>query len=395
METNDYLGSFAQENVVFTTGVVKTNVVGDNFWKVMIFVENNRFVTSSDEAWQAVPGSSTLKALSVDASTYTEFTTGVLQSWLYDLFCNGFTGNCILVACAPMATGETPSNEEFLQNMETAYGLLKAYAYHKTVCAAPTLPTEGPFAIDTEIAVALAKLCKQDKHVLSSVPYYPYSSVTPGTLSTDPLYTAIMNDSAADAFMSAHQDASRNAALFALGLSLSITNGSGTPVGNAIDMWKTNMITSSGASGAVLTNTVKDTLTEANIQYWKPVGDNSGNVAAYGWKSVRGEAIQADWIISYITYMSKVKIARLLTTPNFLRNESNYARIVNILQSQINEFGPDRAGKLEDIQITAPSFALLPPSSEEIVLDDAWSASFVDQVRKVRIKGTLYIGGNE
>lgn len=395
METNDYLGSFAQENVVFTTGVVKTNAVGDNFWKVMIFVENDRFVTSSDEAWQDIPGSATIKALSVDASTYTEFTTGVLQSWLYDLFCNGFTGNCILVACAPMSTGETPSNEEFLQNMETAYGLLKAYAYHKTVCAAPTLSAEGPFAIDTEVAVALAKLCNQDKNILSSVPYYPYSSVTPGTLSTDPLYSAIMNERTADAFMSAHQDTTRNAALFALGLSLSITNGSGTPVGNAIDMWKTNMITSSGVSGTVLENYIKDTLTEANIQYWKPVGDNSGDVAAYGWKSVKGEVIQANWIISYITYMSKVKIARLLTTPNFLRNESNYARIVNILQSQINMFGPDRAGKLENIQITAPAFALLPPSAEEIVIDDAWSASFVDQVRKVRIKGTLYIGGNE
>lgn len=395
METNDYLGSFAQENVVFTTGVVKTNVVGDNFWKVMIFVENDRFVTSSDEAWQDVPGSSTLKALSVDASTYTEFTTGVLQSWLYDLFCNGFTGNCILVACAPMSVGDTPSNEEFLQNMETAYGLLKAYAYHKTVCAAPTLSTDVPFAVDTEVAVALAKLCNQDKNILSSVPYYPYSSVTPGTLSTDPLYTAIMNDGTSDAFMSAHQDASRNASLFALGLSLSITNGSGTPVGNAIDMWKTNMITSSGSSGMALDKPARDILTEANIQYWKPIGDNSGNVAAYGWKSVKGEAIQANWIISYITYMSKVNIAKLLTTPNFLRNESNYARIVNILQSQINVFGPGRAGKLEDIQITAPSFSLLPPSSEEIVIDDAWTASFVDQVRKVRIKGTLYIGGNE
>ena len=84
MDTNDFLGSFAQENVSFTTRVVKTAVVGDNFWKCMIFVENDRFVTAADSVWTAVPGSSTIKALSVSADDYAEYTTGLLQSGLYD-----------------------------------------------------------------------------------------------------------------------------------------------------------------------------------------------------------------------------------------------------------------------------------------------------------------------
>ena len=67
MDSNDFLGSVAQENVSFTTRVVHATRVGDNFWKVMIFVENDRFVDSSADTWTAVPGSSTLKALTVTA----------------------------------------------------------------------------------------------------------------------------------------------------------------------------------------------------------------------------------------------------------------------------------------------------------------------------------------
>ena len=128
MDPNDFLGSFAQENVSFTTKVIRTAVVGDNFWKVMIFVENNRFVNSDTEYWIGVPGSSTLKALTVTVDDYAEHTSGLLRSWLYDLFCTGFNGDCILVACG---TNITDDNASFITSMETAYDLLKAYAYHK------------------------------------------------------------------------------------------------------------------------------------------------------------------------------------------------------------------------------------------------------------------------
>ena len=38
MDTNDFLGSVAQEDVQFTTRIIKTSQVGDNYWKAMIFV---------------------------------------------------------------------------------------------------------------------------------------------------------------------------------------------------------------------------------------------------------------------------------------------------------------------------------------------------------------------
>ena len=77
MDTNDFLGSVAQEDVQFTTRIIKTSQVGDNYWKAMIFVESDRFVSAEDTGWTPVPGSTTCKALTVTANDYTEYTTGV------------------------------------------------------------------------------------------------------------------------------------------------------------------------------------------------------------------------------------------------------------------------------------------------------------------------------
>ena len=438
MDTNDFLGSVAQEDVQFTTRIVKTSRVGDNYWKVMVFVESDRFVNAEDIGWIPVPGSAKCKALTVTANDYTEHTTGVLRSWLYDLFCNGFSGDCILITCgphdagstvtvystdgvsffsdpemsvpatipegaSPTSTGESnkysytaaPSSTAFIAAMEEAYGLVKAYAYHKTVCANPVLALESPFTVGPEIAVKMADLCASDKGLLSSAPYFPFSSGTPEDLMSDPLYAALKNADK-DAFLSAHQDKTRNAALYSLGLAMATLNGSGTSVGNSMDMIKSSAITSSGPNGQNLSKPIRDILYAANIQSFKPVGDNSGNVAAKGASTLKGEVVQAMWIVAYVTYMVKVAVARMITTPNFLKNASNYSNILGIMVAYLQEFGPSGSGRLENIQITAPSFGGLPAASgDEIIIPDAWSARYVDQVRKVEITGTLYIGEGE
>lgn len=438
MDTNDFLGSVAQEDVAFTTRVVRTSQVGDNFWKVMIFVESDRFVDSSETGWTLIPGSTTIKALTVTANDYAEHTTGVLRSWLYDLFCNGFSGDCILVACAPhdigstvivysangtdffedaamsipavipagktpVATGETnqysyqadPTSDAFIAAMEEAYAILKAYAYHKTTCAAPTLALDAAFALDPAVALSLAQLCATDKGLLSAAPYYPFSTGTPEDLTSDPIYSALKN-AGADAFMSAHQDTTRNAALYSLGLAMSVLNGSGTSVGNSMDMIKSANITSSGPDGLNLSKPIRDILYANNIQSFKPVGDNSGNVAAKGASTLNGEVVQAAWIVAYVTYMVKVAIARMITVPNFLKNQDNYNRLVGVMMSWLAKFGPNGSGRLTALASTAPSFDDLPASKgDQIIIPDAWKATYVDQVREVQITGTLYIGEGE
>ena len=436
MDTNDFLGSVAQEDVAFTTRVVRTSLVGDNFWKGMIFVESDRFVDATEVGWTLIPGSATIKALAVTAADFAEHTTGVLRSWLYDLFCNGFTGDCILVACAPHSTGDTvivysangtdffedqamsipatipagktpiatgetnqysyqadPSSDDFISAMETAYNTMKAYAYHKTVCAAPTLPLDSSsFAVDTDVAVAFARACANDKGLLSSAPYFPFSTTTPETPDSDPLYFAL-KQAGVDAFMSAHQDATRNAALYSLGLAMSTLNGSGTCVGNSVDMIKSSMITSSGPEGINLSKAIRDALKAINIQTFKPIGNNTGDVAAKGAKTLNGDVVQATWIVAYVTYMVKVAVAEIITVPNFLKNQDNYNSIIGIMMGYLGKFGPNGSGRLEDLESLAPAFNELPAAKGDvIIIPDAWSATYVDQVREVQITGTLYIG---
>lgn len=428
MDTNDFLGSFAQEDVLFQTTVVRQKRVGDNYWKVMIFVENSRFVTV-DSVWSSVPGSSKAKALVVTANDYADHTTGLLRSWLYDLFCNGFMGDCILVACgidivastvyvyssdgttfysdAEMAqsvtipTGKTPTPTDvehqysyetdadptaFITAMEEAYGLLKAYAYHKTVCAGTDT------AIIPAVGVRLAQLCEEDKEYLSMAPYFPFSTPTPTTPDSDPLYTAIIA-AKTDAFMSAHQDITRNGALYSLGIALATLNSSRTCVGSSLDMAKSLNITSSGPNGSNLPKPVRDMLNSIHIQSFKPVGNNTGAVTAKGAETLKGHVVPAVWIVAYVTYMTKVRVAELMTVPNFLQNASNYSRIVGVMGGILALFGTQGSGRIDPMNIIAPAYGNLPDASgDEIIIPEAWEGWYVDSVRKVRIAGSLYIG---
>ena len=377
MEVNDFLGSFAQENVSFRTQIVRTSSFGDNFWTPMIFVEQDRFVDATAEVWEEAPGLSTCKVLVVNADTYAAYTSGLLKAWLYDLFVSGFTGNCILAAPATKVT--TPAaNDAFVTAMNAAYDVLKPYGYHKTVCAG------GDAAISPLYAVALATKCAEDEF-LSGAPLFPCTNATPAS---DPIYTAL-HTAGKDAFLAYQADSTRNAALFAVGQALSIYNGSKTPVGNSLDMISTQNITASGADGANPSDGTKTLMKNAHIQYYKTVGNNSSAVAGEGGATINDKVYAAYWILAYITYMTKVKVAGLLTSGNFRKNASNYDSIVAILSTQLSAF----AGMLEDIVISAPAYEDLPEaSSDSLVIPNAWSARYVDQLHNVTITGMLYIG---
>lgn len=422
MDTNDFLGSFAQENVSFSTQIVRTASVGDNYWTAMVFCESDRFVDATADGWEEAPGLASCKVLVVTADTYAQYTSGLLQSWLYDLFCNGFTGNCILVAPAastapavdsyqavtPTGT-ENPSTEGwyekngdtyelsadtevdatktyyvkvttpgFINAMNEAYEVLKPFAYHKTVCAG------GTTEVSADYALALATLCAADTY-LSGAPLLPQTSddLTQGLYA--PLHAA-----GADAFMGWHSDSTRNVALYSLGLALAAYNGSGTPVGNGLDMTASSNITASN-NGVNPTTGQKTRLKSAYVQYFKTVGDNTGNVAAETDKTINGNVYAAYWILAYITYMTKVGVAQLLTQRNFFKNADSYAQIIQVMKGYLELFAD--SGNLTSVVVSAPAYADIPEAADdEIVIPNAWSATYVNHLRKVTITGTLYIG---
>ena len=404
--SNDYITSFAQENVSFVTRVIRQTAVGDNYWKVMIFVEDDRFVDST--AWDVVPGASysyetsdeppetvtlTPKAFTVTLSDYAMYTTGILNGWLTCLYANGFSGDCILVTCG--ASTETTAHK--IGAMEAAYEVMKPYAYHKAACI-------GEAGIDSELVQALGAKANgtPDDKILSSLPYvqltiaeYPAgadkATVKASIESNITYQNCKLGES--DAFMAVYADASKNVALLSLGIALGYLNGTGLRVGNALEMTKTGNISSSGLNGDAMPRMIREAYEELYIQTFKPVGDNTGYVAGYGEKSLKGEDVVARWVVGYITYMTKVKIAQLLTTPNFRKTELNYKRIVFIMSDIVNTFALENGGCLAGVSITAPPYNQLPPAqNDQIIIEDAWSAVFMGVVHQVDITGNLYIG---
>ena len=199
-----------------------------------------------------------------------------------------------------------------------------------------------------------------------------------------------------DAFMCASQYTGHNGALVSLGMALSYINGSGTCVGNSIDMSSTDAFIPSGPDGTDLPRVVKNTLTRNNIQYFKYVGDGTNvNVAAIGANTLKGDCMQAIWIVAYVSFMTKCNVAILLTNSrNFKRDALSYSKIINTMRGMISLFADGGSGRLTNVLITAPAFKDLPKSDgDTIEVPNAWSAWYVDQVRNVKIYGTLYIGG--
>lgn len=404
--SNDYITSFAQENVSFITRVIRQQSIGDNYWKVMIFVEDDRFVDST--SWDAVPGASysyqteddppvtvtvTPKAMTVTLADYAMYTTGILNGWLTCLYANGFSGDCILVTCGESA--ETSAHK--IGAMEAAYEVMKPYAYHKTACI-------GTTGMDSDVIQALGSKANAsyDDKMLSSLPYvqttiaaYPAgadkAAVKASIEATTDYTNCILGES--DAFMAVHADASKNAALFSLGIALGYLNGTGLRVGNSLEMTKTGNISASGLNGDAMPRMIREAYEELYIQTFKPVGDNTGYVAGYGEKSLKGEDVVARWVVGYITYMTKVRIAQLLTTANFRKTELNYRRIVFIMSDIVGTFAIENGGCLSDIDITAPPYNQLPPAqNDQIIIEDAWKATFMGVVHNVDITGNLYIG---
>lgn len=398
MDNNDFLGSWAQENVSFATQIIKNAQVGDNYWRTAIFVENDRFVDSTTPEWLLMKGTSATKYTIVTAETYAQVASGLLKQWLYDLFAAGSLNECLLVACGPKLDILDTDDEEaaaakrqaLQDTLQIAYNFMRPYAYHKTMCMG------GDEAIDTQLAVAFAEMCAPDKLLLSSCPLYPYTSPTPENMESDALYKAL-KDAGKDAFMTCHSDKTRNGALLSLGIALAGINSSGTCVGNIMSQTATGAITKSIQPALDKTDestrSVRDLLVANNIQVFKDVGDNTGNVAAECENTISGDSYAANWVVSYVTYMSKVNIAKLLTNGRFPKNAATYNKCLAVLSNILSLFGPGAAGILDPLAITAPAWdPALQQAKGMITIPNAWEGTYVSSVVKVQVTGTLYIG---
>jgi hypothetical protein len=387
---DDFLGSIAQEDVQFVTEIVKTVNPGDNFKHLVVYTDDSQIASGAVMADVKDPaGVVVAQYAEVTADNYKNTAQGELLVWLTDYFSAGGNESVFIVNAQ---NGETSLTKATLT---AAYNVTHQWGWFKTICIEDADVTTE-FHLDPDAASWLAELCSTDK-LLSSAPLYPMSMpVTSGEF-TDTAYLALKAANF-DAFWAYHLPAKQtdgsfvvhNGALVALGIALNVMNASGTYVGNSFDMVNTTAITASGIDGGALEPTVQSILKGANINYFKFVGDTTGAVALRGGKTALGDVMSAAWIVNYCNYYNKVMVANYMSRRNVFKSSATYDVILSILIKTVSRFVT--SGRLIGFALTAPAYPDLPPAAnDEIVVPNAWHATYQDDLRTVKVYGTLYI----
>ena len=127
------------------------------------------------------------------------------------------------------------------------------------------------------------------------------------------------------------------------------------------------------------------------MAYFKTVGNGTSQVSCYGGWTLKNTCLSADWIVAYVNYMAKVRIAEIITVMNTYRNGFLYGKCLSALSTIIAPF--ITLGRVRNFTITAPSWAEAQNLGDRqtIVIPDAWTGIYVDNDRKVRIQGNLTI----
>ena len=388
---DDFLGSVAQEDVQFITGVVKTVNPGDNYKHLIVYTDDSQIASGASlAAVKDLTGATVAVYAEVTADSYKSVVTGELAVWLTDYFSAGGNESVYVIN---VQNGESAYSKALL---EAAFAVTHQWAWFKTICIADAEVTDM-FHLDPTAATDLAELCSTDD-LLSSAPLYPMSMPLSEGQFTDTAYAAV-KAAGFDAFWVYHLPALQsdgttyvvhNGAMVALGLALFAPNGSGVYAGNSFDMVSTSAITASGVNGGPLDATSQSILKGANINYFKFVGDTTGDVDLRGGKTAKGDLVSAMWIKNYCNYYNKVMVANYMSRRNIFKSATTYDVILSILIKTVNRFVT--SGRLVNFVLTAPSYNDLPPAqNDEIVVPNAWQATYQDDIRTVKVYGTLYI----
>lgn len=185
--------------------------------------------------------------------------------------------------------------------------------------------------------------------------------------------------------------------LYQLGRTIGVINTpTGTPVGNSCDTVQcaqADVLLTRSTSTEELINPpalVSTWFEDAKIQYFKTVGNGTGNMQMYGGWTNKGSCVCADWIVAYINYMTKVSIATILGNMNEFKSPQSYEKCRSAMMGNVSPFV--ELGRIFGAEDTAPSYGSLPKANgHTLVIPDAWSGTYRDDLRKVKIQGALTV----
>ncbi len=100
--------------------------------------------------------------------------------------------------------------------------------------------------------------------------------------------------------------------------------------------------------------------------------------------------MSAEWLKNFCNYYNKVMVANYMSRRNVFKSSVTYDVILSILTTTVFKFV--NSGRLTGFVLSAPAYADLPPAkNDEIIVPNAWSAVYQDDIRTVKVYGTLYI----
>ena len=132
-----------------------------------------------------------------------------------------------------------------------------------------------------------------------------------------------------------------------------------------------------------------------NISYLISIADDSANDAMIvRAKGVTGYPVIATEMSKWIDHTTSIEMAKLLAaqstlTNPVLRNERAYERIKDRLLANIQTFA--RIGRVTNIFLNFPPYSELPESKTDITVTAGWEATYVDDLEKVVMTGSIVV----
>jgi hypothetical protein len=381
--TYDYVGSIAQKYILFVTTVVLQTTPGANFYAVEVFIDS----ADSSANFAAAPATDTITTIT--AQTYKTLLTGSMLAWMTGFY--SVPANIAsLVYLVTFTNGSFSGSGSTSVDLGSQYAVFNQYGYWKLAYSS---------AYKQQANQQLASLSAGDP-----LSQFVFGS-NDGTFLTGAVGTEAnwFKSKSLDVPFIYHWNTAYNPALVQLGATLATVNGTGTPVGNKTDFLAIGNgfgPSGSGSSGVVnLTPAQYGYAQGSGISFFTYVGDGSGNVAAEKWTTMISKTlIGATWLVNYIDTVASQLTASYITATaqSGFNNNDTYQGVLNILTTQLNLFGGIgrlmKANGVAGADITAPPFNKLPPAAGGVItVPNAWSATYVDNLRQSTIYGTLYI----
>ena len=396
---NDYKGSVAEQNVSISTAIAMSTVIGGNFYESILYVTDRFESFGADTPTYPVVTKDSYSDV-LDAYAYLSATEKkIIKANLASLYSYGNAKVYIIPSTEIVnyklyaywtyldleyvVTDGTTTDYEFAASAETTIANAKDFDkdFTQLICDFPIDPSKARGAVTTTLVATYNLFSAKSIDALTFV----RPALPSGTAGSD----------------NAYLDGEGNVigyspALYQLGRTLMSVNESGTPVANPLDMQRVtlqNVMPTASVDPTDLMGASKvyaDFFKTVNLNYFKPAGIGNGEIANMGGWTSLGNCADANWIVAYVNFMTRVNCAMVMTTGKAKKNAATYQLLLSGLNRIIGAFLA--TGSIENYKSTAPNFADLPKSNgSTIVIPNAWSAEYIDSLRNVVISGTLTV----